>query len=45
MQVISFDDECLGDQEYSIVEHSQELWPFLETGRYQKTFETIKELG
>ena len=30
---------------YSIIEEPQAVWPFLESGRTQKTFESIKELG
>jgi hypothetical protein len=30
---------------FTVSEHPQEVWPFLETGRTLKTFETICELG
>lgn len=43
INVVQFtDDEDVG---FAIVEQSQENWTFLESGRSQKTFETIRELG
>jgi serine/threonine protein kinase len=30
---------------FQLVNEPQEVWPFLESGRTQRTFETIKELG
>ena len=34
-----------GVSNYIISEYSQEIWPFIESGRYQKTFDKIKDLG
>jgi serine/threonine protein kinase len=31
--------------DFSIIEEPQAVWPFLESGRTQKTFENIRELG
>jgi len=42
MKVVQFTS---GEDDYQIVEKPQEDWPFLESGRSQKTFDTIRELG
>lgn len=33
------------ETKFEIVEYPQEVWPFLETGRYTKTFDKLVELG
>lgn len=42
IQVVEFNDDNDG---YKLVEQPQEVWPFLESGRAQKQFETLKVLG
>jgi hypothetical protein len=47
IKVVQFQDTSKEKEKetFEITDHPQEVWPFLETGRTQKTFDTICELG
>lgn len=45
IKVVQFKDTSKDKEAFEITDHPQEVWPFLETGKTQKTFETISELG